>query len=94
MAPSPEMIEATRQAAALWIHWNRDDRDGIRAVLDEVGGHDPATPSDLRWENFTLAVLYLGTQMVKAARNGRDAEHLSYVLRSSSVDEATGEYRS
>ena len=93
MAPSPEMIEATRQAAALWTHWDRDDREGTQAVLDEVSGDDKGSQCDARWMNFALAVLYLGQQMVKAAREGREGEHLAYVLRASSVDEATGEYR-
>jgi hypothetical protein len=87
------MIEATRQAAALWTHWNRDDEDGVDAVLDEVSSGHRGSLCDLRWMNFALALLNLGGNLVKAAAEGRETEHLAYVLRASSVDETTGEYR-
>lgn len=92
MAPRPEMIEATRRAAALWTHWQRDDTEGALAILDEVGEAIEDFGADYQWRNFALALLYLGEQMVKAAREGREAEHLAYVLAASSVGEATGEY--
>jgi hypothetical protein len=43
MAPSPEMIEATRQAAALWAHWERDDREGALAYVLRASSVDEVT---------------------------------------------------
>lgn len=82
--PPPEMAEATRRAAALWTHWDRDDDAGIRAVLDELD-----TPKAV--QHLVFGLLLLGDNMIRAARDGQDREHLARVLAAAAVDETTTE---
>ena len=81
---SPDMAQAARRAAALYIHWRRDDHDpeGELTVLDELD-------TDLeQWANLLFALLNVGCGMANAARDGAEAEYLACVVREASLDEA------
>lgn len=83
---TPEHVQASRRAAALWAHWQRGDIEGIVTVTEELDAGDGRGIMHL-----ICALLNLGDNMVKAARDGQDAEHLDYVLRVAAADESTGD---
>lgn len=80
--PPHEMAEASRRAAAIWTHWDRNDDAGIKAVLEELDGADAV-------RRLVFGLLLLGDNMIRAAKAGRDREHLARVLAAASVDEST-----
>lgn len=82
--PPHEMAEASRRAAAIWTHWDRNDDAGINAVLEELDDAD-----DMR--RLVFGLLLLGDNMIRAGRDGRDREYLTRVLAAASVDESTPE---
>lgn len=79
---SREQARAHRQAAALYRHWRRKGgSEGEMAVLAEMH-------SDADWTHLVCALLNLGTNMVKAAGDGKADEYLAYAARDSMLDEA------
>lgn len=78
--PSPYMAEASRRAAAIWTHWDRNDTDGIDAVLEEVEG-------SAAMRRLVFGLLLLGDNMILAGRDGQDRAHLARVLAAAAVDE-------
>jgi hypothetical protein len=81
----PDLAKATRQAAALFIHWRRgedDDVDGELAVLEEL------TTAD-EWSGLVCALLTVGCQLADAAQDGLEAEYLAYVQREAMLAEVT-----
>jgi hypothetical protein len=84
--PPHEMAEASRRAAAIWTHWDRNDDAGIKAVLEELDGADAV-------RRLVFGLLLLGDNMIRAAKAGEDREHLAGVLAAASVDESTPEAR-
>jgi len=81
----PGQAKATRQAAALFIHWRRgedDDVDGEMAVLEEL-----ATAED--WTDLVCALLTVGCQMAATAEDGDTDEYLGYVVREAMLAEVT-----
>lgn len=82
--PPHEMAEASRRAAALWTHWDRDDDAGVNAVLDELDSPEAV-------QHLVFGLLLLGDNMIRAARVGQDRAHLARVLAAAAVDETTTE---
>ena len=74
---------ASCQAAALYQHWMRGDEsmDGELEVLAELD--DPA-----EWVALVCAMLNLGTNLTKAAGDGKADEYLAYAAREAMLDEA------
>lgn len=78
----PETAAASRRAAALYSHWRRrgSRAHGEVAIFDELGWDD-------NWVALVCALLNLTDGLVAAARDGREDEHLAFVLRESMLDE-------
>jgi hypothetical protein len=76
---------ATRRAAALWTHWARDGASqGIAAILREVAEDDnPET----EWQHLVCAMLSLGEEALKAARDARAHAYIAEVLQRAMADE-------
>lgn len=78
----PRMAKASRQAAALYVHWRREDGnvDGELAVLREI-------TSTEEWTDLVCALINVGCNMAKAAKRDREDAYLDYVLREAMLDE-------
>jgi hypothetical protein len=82
----PGLAEATRQAAALYLHWRRgddDNTDGEMAVLEEL------TTAE-QWSALVCALLAVGCNMADAARDGEDDAYLAFVQREAMLAEVSG----
>jgi hypothetical protein len=60
---APTVGTALRRSAALWTHWDNDDREGIEAILAEV----QQDPDPMAWPHFAVGLVNLGRHMVNAA---------------------------
>lgn len=81
----PDMAAASRRAAALFTHWRSNpEAIGEVAVLAEM------EPAAIEWTHLVCALLQVGTNLAKAARNGREDAYLAYVVREASLDEVAG----
>jgi hypothetical protein len=80
----PDMAAALRRAAALFAHWRAGDisATGEIAVLDELDLGDAEG-----WTMLVCALLQVGSNMAKAAKDGREDAYLAYVVREASLDE-------
>jgi hypothetical protein len=78
----PDKAQAFRRAAALFAHWWRDDTAGVMAVLGELEIHG------LDVTRLVCGLLDVGTNLLRAAREGDEATYIEFVLREASLDEA------
>jgi hypothetical protein len=76
---------ATRRAAALWTHWAREGASkGISVILQEV---DASDDPETEWKHLVCAMLSLGEEALKAARDARAHAYIAEVLRRAMIDE-------
>jgi len=79
----PELAKATRQAAALYLHWRcgeDDNTEGELAVLEEL------TTAE-EWSGLVCALLTVGCSLADAARDGEDDAYLAFVQREAMLAE-------
>jgi hypothetical protein len=76
---------AARRAAALIRHWQRDDIDGVLALLAEMDHAESESPEPMT--SLICALLDITENLIKAARDGNEDTYLDYVLGAASIDE-------
>jgi hypothetical protein len=85
MLTQQDKARSARRAAALIRHWQRDDTEGVLALLAEVDESESDEPEPM--VSLICALLDIGQNMVKAAKDGREDAYLDLVLGLASMDE-------
>lgn len=78
---TPEMARNTRRSAQLFHAWDRNDSDALVALIDE------AEACEETLLNVVSGLLYVGSNLVKAAANGDYDTYLEQLTGASLVAE-------